>query len=195
MKIHDPAPHDVWHFVIGGFLQDRDEVNGVLRLWDRLSKRAGPHVHVRLLEWHDDMEEVAQQVAIVKLLHDAPCRVTIDGFSFGGGWGAPRLARALDRRDIRVSRMNLCDPVYKHPLWLLWLLSLSPWRKIRIPANVDHVDYFLQRNGRPMGHELVAEGERTTIAPPIFVKGVTHVHMHKLDAWHQRAVANARLVA
>lgn len=196
LTLHDPKPHDVWHIVIGGFTQDRGEATGVLRLWDRLQTLAGPHTHVLLLEWHDNMAEIAEQIAAVRQLHDAPCRVTIHGYSYGGGWGAPRLARECAKRSIRVARMTLCDPVYKHPLWVLWILSLSPWRVIRIPANVERVDYFCQSHSIPRGHRVVADDPRkTAVAPPIEVANVRHVLMHLHMPWHDLAYASARWVA
>lgn len=195
MKLYDPKPHDIWHFVIAGNLQDDYELNGCLRCWDFLLPLRSRHVHVELLEWHANMRDVAEKVAAVKLLHDAPCRVTINAYSWGGGWGAPRLARELGKRGIDVLRMNLCDPVYRHPLWCLTWLALVPGRLISIPANVHLVQSFVQKNSLLRGHRVSAEGIHTTIAPPVEVAGVTHVNMHKLEAWHAQAVANAKEVA
>ena len=115
-------------------------------------------------------------------------RVVLIGYSWGGGWRAPRLARALGECARTVHHLILCDPVYRSPWLPTWLpfnpASLTRFPKIPIPGNVERVSWFYQREGRPWGHEPVAEEPLVTrVEAGIHLPGYRHDGIDDADEY------------
>jgi hypothetical protein len=56
--------------------------------------------------------------------------------------------------------------------------------KIKIPPNVHEVFSYYQRQNKPQAHELVAQGDKTTIHQRIQLSGLTHQYMDDSEIFH-----------
>lgn len=155
-----------------GFRESWQEPSGQETLW--LALRDFTSYDVWLLPpaaWNSDVKATA--ALIDRHLDDDGVIVSL-GYSWGGGWRAPRLARALDALGRSVKHMILCDPVYRSPWMPSWLplnpLSLTRLPTISIPRNVERVTWFYQRENRPHGHTPVAVNPLTIVEPGIQIK-------------------------
>ena len=182
------APITHWHYVISGFLQNRGTYDGSLDLWRKMcSAHHGPDERVELCPWNTRWDAEAEFV--YRFRNGCPV-VTIAAYSWGAGWGAMRFARELGKRGIVVRSMVLSDPVYRHPLLAMRWLTLFRFPVIRVPANVQDVRWFRQRDDWPSGHELYAEGEGTHIYDPVEAD-CGHLLMDELPAFHAAALEEA----
>jgi hypothetical protein len=68
---------------------------------------------------------------------------------------------------LEVQYAVLSDPVYY--AWWFPVFAFSPFRKIAIPPNVHHVEYFIQRQNHPRGAILKATG-KTFVAGPYLLE-------------------------
>lgn len=169
-----------------------------MRLSEHLHRElnGNPDARVWFREWNSPWKEIAGHIALIRKtqLYPALFQVRIYAHSWGGGWGAPRLARALQRDPwpIPVPKMILADPVYRHPLWSLSWLSMFPGREITVPSNVGEVIYFLQDKQKPMGHRVVAEQERCTkVGEPTVFHDKVHGEMDEIKEFHEACVQAA----
>lgn len=181
----------VWHVCISGFRQNAGRVNGVLRLWrERIRLLTDGDTYTCYRPWDSDWRELASFINLTRE-PGRPLRVGIYGFSYGAGWGAMQLARALRRSALSVDAMVLADPVYRHGLRSLAWLSLVRCPVIRVPSNVRWVRYLLQRETIPRGHRLIAsEGAGTVIERPRIVR-LPHIAMDDYLGWHELAEETA----
>lgn len=180
----------VWHLVISGFTQTLRQPSGCQYLWDamRRSKRPGVNSACMLYPWNADWRGVAELVWRFRPC-DRPPRVFCYAYSWGGGWGFPRLSAELGERDIEVTHAVLCDAVFRPHCRALAFLALTPGRKILVPANVREVTWFRQRTGLPMGHDVVAaDPKQTRVHPGILVPGVTHHYMDDEWCWWNKCL-------
>ena len=187
-----------WNICIGGFLQHEGKPTGMVRLWRLLGlKRSGPNSQVLLRSWSDNFADLAE--LIFRMRNGADPDICIHGYSWGG-FSATVLARELQRRNLRVRCLVLCDPVYRHWYKLGQWRALMPWSEIEIPANVDEVYWFRQNRNLPRGHELVPEPVRlngirqpvgrTVIHPPVWLE-CDHAYCDDSSEFHLMSLARS----
>ncbi len=150
------------HICITGFRQRHGSVStGLVDIWNELRTTfQDPHSHVACHSWSADWDDVVDVIA--RFAGERPPEVRIYAYSWGAGHGAMSLARALQRRKLRVSLMVLCDPVYRSRHWWGRWLALVPsewlggWPRIVVPANVRRVTVCRQSRSLPRGHLVEA---------------------------------------
>lgn len=178
----------VWHVVISGFTQGLGQPNGAQLLWSMLR---GAHQNgravVELFPWNADWSHVAEWIWRFRPL-ERPVQVFVYAYSWGGGWGFPRLARELGKRAIEIQTAVLSDAVYRHPLRSLAWLSLCRRPRIAVPPNVREVHWFFQRKNKPAGHQVVAADAKRTKIHDGRQAWATHHYMDDLPAWYQTAI-------
>lgn len=113
--------------------------------------------------WKEDWEKLATRCAL-----DGVVDVIIIAYSWGAGWAAQRLSRALESFGICVTVQVLMDPVYR-PLWIpAWgpanifgFRALMPGAAtIAVPDNVQLVLGIRQASSLPMGHAIRHHGRK-----------------------------------
>lgn len=142
--------------LVSGFRQDHRRLTGMDVLLQSLLPFQAPDSWLDYVPWDHDMAGLA---AFMHRHAALDAEINVAAYSWGAGRGAVRLAEELRERGRRVSRMVLCDPVYRRPWVPTWFNAL-PWsltegRTIRFPATVDQVEWFYQRNDKPAGHRPV----------------------------------------
>lgn len=180
----------VWHVVISGFTQTLGHSNGVQSVWGaiRLAVPDCREADCLLLPWNANWPEIAEFIWQFRPA-DRPPRITVEAYSWGGGWGFPCLARELGKRGIDIEHAVLCDAVYRSPWRLLAWRSLTRRPKIVVPPNVREVSWFYQRTGLPMGHQVVAaDSQATKIHDGVELPGVTHHYMDDQPAWRRKCL-------
>ncbi len=177
-------------YSISGFRQNSLRENGseLIQRHVLAPLRTLPGVDVQpVRNWSDDWIGLAARAA-----RDGVTRAIIFGYSWGGGWGAPNLAKHLGKFNVRVIHIGLCDAVYR-PTWLpTWLpanifafRALVPsWPKIRIPAHVEEIRAIRQNTSLPAGHRLQWRGQ--TYAP-ILIES-THQAIDESAAWRRMVI-------
>lgn len=187
------------HECISGFTQTERRCHGVLKLSEYLHELGfNNHVsRVQLRPWNSDWSSVAENTWLLEQHHRARVVVNIYCYSWGGGWGAVRLARELKKRGIVVHFIVACDAVYRHPLLLMRWTSLLgrnyPWSpRIRIPSNVTHVKPYHQKQNRPQGHQIVGDADFSGCIWDSVELDRTHQFMDDAPEWHGACVGAAR---
>lgn len=186
-----------WHVPISGFMQDVERESGTEKLWRKLrqSSAVGPEsslVHPQ--EWNANWRSLAEfiwrnsQTWQKDENGDNGCRVYIYAYSWGCGHGMVRLSQELQKRGIIVGHAVLCDPVYHH-FWRPWRgLFHASWNPpIRVPANVQVVDWYYQRQDRPQGADLMACAATTQINQGIELNR-GHAWMDDAAEYHGRVM-------
>ena len=183
----------VWHLVISGFTQTLEKPSGCQNLWEKLrSERSNGETVVDLEPWNADWAGIAELIWRFRPARKPP-RVFCYAYSWGGGWGFPQLAGELLKRGIEIQHAVLCDAVYRPKCRLFLIESLLRSSRVIVPANVREVDWFYQREGLPMGHEVVAaDPEQTDIHPGVQIFGVTHHYMDDQSCWWEKCREVAR---
>ena len=176
----------VWHVVVAGFLQDRGQPNGMVRLWHDLhTAHAAPDTAVVFAAWDADAHALAEQ--IWRLQNARPPTVCLYGYSWGGQT-AVNLARALGDRDLRVRHLVLTDPVCRHRWPVGWWRAFYPAfavSRIAVPPNVDAVHWWRQRNSWPRAGDLTAEDpDQTLVHKARWAATATHKYMDDLREFH-----------
>lgn len=171
-------------YLIGGRSQKTGGDTGMMRLWAMLFRwRAEARIATTAFtfimprEWN---ESVAEMAGLLRR-HGLPAgdrRVIIAGYSWGAGFGAPRLARELGRANTDVDLLILIDPIYRSRLPLAFrLLAFTTWFGISIPANVRRVIIYRQRRDALKGTGVRLKDERRTRIlsdSDLTAAGVTH---------------------
>ena len=80
--------------------------------------------------------------------------------------------------------MVLSDAVYRHSYWLGNWRAMCPFSKIKIPANVEEVTWFKQKQNYPRGHNLKPESDTTKINSPQELK-YKHKKMDESYLFHK----------
>ncbi len=177
-----------WHICISGFLQSEARPNGILRLWlQTIRPLQEPDTFTTYRRWNSPWTSLAEFIQFTR--GSGNLRLGIYAYSYGAGWGAMRLARALRQRGIAVDEMVLADPVFRHGCRSLAWLSLLRGPRIRVPANVQRLTWFYQTTNRPAGHQLLDHAGQPI--PGIHVPGVIHQAMDDLPAFHEACRAAA----
>lgn len=177
------------HQCISGFTQNVHYVHGMLKLSERMRRPESGIVdccerRIYFNRWNDDWAKIAEHYWHVADMHLQSLTICVYAYSWGAGWGAMQLAKYLERAEMKIKVMVLCDPVYRHPKWYLrWLSLMHRDSKlapaIYIPKNVKEVFHFHQRVNVPSGHKLIATGD-TLLRPPIELK---RIHQKMDDSW------------
>lgn len=152
-----------WLILISGFTQSRARPCGIESLWLGLRRIASPATSVQIHSWNNDFDALARFIARCS----APMpRIDVAGYSWGGN-AAVELAGHLDRQQVPVNQLLLCDAVRRTPLMPRWaplsVLSMTRLLTLTVPANVASCTYFTQRRNRPAGHRVIAASRRTRI--------------------------------
>ena len=162
--IREALPIYKWIYVIPGFLQDRGGDTGMVSLWKSLHMMYSDYsTRVELAHWNSDWRAHAE--CINRMSDDQHAKIIIAGYSWGG-YSSTLLAQELSKHGRKVQQMVLCDAVYRHRYWLGNWRAMCPWSKIKIPANVDEVTWFRQKENYPRGHKLKPESDMTKINSP-----------------------------
>lgn len=184
-----------WHIIQSGFLQREDRPTGSVLLWrDFQDKYASSGVSIELRRWNEDMAALAEFIRLFRPPGSRPTICTYS-YSYGGGWGLPRLARELGTRELEIDHAVMCDPVYRHwyPMgaWRAFVPSIPIW----IPESVRRVTWFRQYEDWPRGHDLEAENpDRTKIDPPVILRA-GHVFIDDSDDYRNECHRVASEVA
>ncbi|MGE0605526.1 MAG: hypothetical protein AB7O62_00265 [Pirellulales bacterium] len=185
-------PIDDWHICISGFRQPPGYPSGIQTVWSRLRRaHNNGRVAVEYWEWCAAWDQVAELIWNFRRPGHVP-RVFIYAYSWGGGWGFTRLARALQKRGIEVPTAVLCDPVYCSPLWVGWFAAFLSWKTIRVPANVKRVLHFFQRQNWPRGHRPVAVDPSATLVEPGRELRLEHHYMDDAEEFQSLCVDVAK---
>ena len=176
--------------LISGFTEDEGDMTGTYALEQRLYHLYGADLIVyNVREWKEDMKDFAKRIK-----RDGVENCAIVGYSWGGGYGAQKLANQLIKRDIGVPVMLLCDPVYR-PLWLpTWgIANLLGFRAlvrdsalIKVNDRVGAVEGIRQVHNRPMGHDLWYRGRKKELH---LVVGYEHSEIDNSRVWHDLVVS------
>lgn len=178
-----------WNICISGFLQNKYEPNGFDKLFTKLNQFSNPDTYLLYCPWNSDWKAIAEWIF---RMSDDDVTINIFAYSWGVGYGFTRLARQLEKRNLKVNHAVLSDGVY-YPGVFKWR-ALIPIRPITVPCNVRTVDWFYQSTNTPSGHSLVAEcPEFTNIKDPTFVHGVTHQYMDDLREFHIKCLRIASM--
>ena len=154
-------------YLIGGRSQKTGADTGMMRLWAMLFRwraLAPRHAFTFIMprEWNDSVREMAGLLER-HAVEPGARRVVIAGYSWGAGYGGPRLARELMRRGIAVDLLILVDPIYRSKLPLAFrLLAFTTWFGIRVPANVRAVVAWRQRRDALKGTGLRLDDKART---------------------------------
>lgn len=141
--------------LITGFTQSGRNLSGLELLYDKLIRRLSDHKFISIVtmhEWDDDMKAIAMRESRMR-----PDEIMVVGYSYGGS-SALRLCRHLQTEGLTVSMLGLVDPVYRRFRSIPALSSFLPWKKLRVPNNVEKVCHFFQRQNYPRGHDLKLDG-------------------------------------
>lgn len=164
-----------WCYVITGFLQHSGTRTRQIDTWAALHRAGGPEFRAELRPWNSNWDAEAEFIFRMSPSYDQP-KIAIFGYSWGAGWGAVQLCKALEARGVKVANLVLADPVYRHAYWAGNWRAFVPWVPITIPCNVGEVDWLRQTTTHPMGHDLRAACASTRINPARHLS-VSHVHM------------------
>ena len=147
-------------FTISGFTETEERLTGMEEIQRQLDDqyRHEDRVHVYdLRPWKHNAKGLA---ALAK--RDGITHAIILGYSWGGGYGSPRLAKCLIKEGIKIPLVLLCDPVYRPQ----WLPSLGPANifgfraliprsaVITFPAEIKCISGIRQHNNIPQGHKV-----------------------------------------
>ena len=178
-----------FHIVISGFLQNEGKPNGMIRLWsDLYHENVYEDTLVMMKTWNDNMDSLAE---FIWRMAEDDAVIKVYGYSWGGA-AAVKLARALQKRGLKIKDMVLSDAVYRHSYWLGNWRAFVRCFKIAVPCNVRTVWWFRQRSklGKLSGHDLVASQE-------VFLRqavwcNCSHVYMDDNLLFHNKVLEVAR---
>lgn len=149
-----------------------------------------------LRPWKHDAKGFA---ALMK--RDGISQAIVIGYSWGGGYGSPRLCRELLAVGIQVPQVLLCDPVFR-PQWLpaigpanvFCIRALIPGSAvIKFPAGVGAIDGVRQTRKSPRGH-AVQIGDGKPFDLPLMTRK-TLVHTNIDSSYEFRALVAEKLDA
>ncbi len=151
-------PVTSWILFFQGFLQDEGGRTTLERVHRRVNQRcSGPNTIISIGGWRDNVSDKARRIANWRdeQTGDNP-RVVIVGFSYGG-WSATRVCVELQKHDMPVEALLLCDPVGRFFGHLPSSFSMLDVIPIRVPANVRKLYTWRQKANYPRGGRIVLE--------------------------------------
>ena len=173
-----------WHILITGYQQDLGRPTGMEALWLALRPLSSPETSVQMFPWDADWADVA--AFIDRTSYPFPS-IYVVAYSWGVGHGFLQPAAALERRGLSVAHATLCDGVYKPALRVASWVALTPWPKLRVPANARSVSWFRQSVNRPAGHDVMAaDPSRTQVGGAVELK-LRHDQMDEAPQFQQAA--------
>jgi len=177
-------PINRWCYVITGFLQNAGTRTRMIELWRGLHAVSGHASRAELRPWDSNWDAEAELIMRLSSPNPkTPPTILIFAYSWGAGWGAMRLARALDERGVAVNCMVLSDPVYRHWYWAGNWRAFVPWIPITVPGNVMQVRSFRQAKNWPRAHAIKAALPGfTEVWPPVTINA-THQNMDEAGAF------------
>lgn len=193
-----------FHQIGSGFTQTNDRHNGCLELFLEMRKFSSPEVNVDIREWNADWDARAGMIFLMSeeaRRNNLPIRIHYYGYSWGCGNGYVKFAKALKKRGLKINHAVLCDPVYRSgfiPSWFPnWLqlapLSMTSFMGLKIPyKSTNRVDWFYQRQNRPMGVEPRVCGDDPVVVECMGELQADHQHMDDQKAWQHHALQTIR---
>jgi len=183
-----------WVIPISGYTQGRKQRTGLSDLWLALHKKfTKPKVCIHPVHpWNAEWNTLARFMDVnSERSNGTKPKVAIIGYSWGGGWGAQKLAEQLRICGMQVNRMVLADPVYRSD-WFVgrWRSLMMGWfaPTIKIPSNVLHVQSTRQRINSPRAHDLKPNSPSTRIDRPIEDHRRIHNAMDESDIFKDMAM-------
>ena len=183
------------HLMITGFTERRDEMSaGLGDLWYQIHKRyAGPDTINHLFHWFESPRNVARWIHrhCYNREEGTYPEIQIVGYSFGGQT-AINVCRELDNlANITVRSLTLIDAVRRRTRWPIgWLSAFNRIARLTVPANVQRVDSFIQRQNWPRGHKVTNYlGEEVGQVELMVKHG--QIDSHRIVAAHVLAAADA----
>lgn len=201
-----------WFICVGGFTQTRGTGNGVLALSEKLRRFQNPETNIEFLAWCDDMaamateiDELAKQARAIPGNEKFTPNICIFAYSYGGGYGAPRLVFELWKRGLRVRAIVLSDPVWRFKIpglgrfgrlfeWVAAPISgMTLFGKITFrPKEIGTIFWFYQRQGsfvdgflNPQGREPVCLGAEIHAGELL---DYPHASMDDAVEWHEKCL-------
>lgn len=184
-----------YHICISGLRQRMGQPHGIYMMKEKLVNDChfcNGHSRVYLYRWNSNWDHIAEDLWLVRQRYEVPLLIGVYAYSWGAGWGAMELARALQKFGVPIYKMVLCDPIYRHPRFILRWLSLLKRKHlffgpplIRVPKGVNEVFQLRQEINRPQGHHLIYESDSTKRHRPILLdvcheKADNHKKFHEL---------------
>jgi pimeloyl-ACP methyl ester carboxylesterase len=173
---------------ITGFTQGPARITGQEHLWRKIRLLCNDSATILPpLQWDSDWKAWAAWIA--RNADRLDCRVVVLGYSYGGGWGAVKLAAALDLFEIDVDQLVLCDAVGRSRWKVPNFLNLVSWdwRKVRLPGNVLECRWYFQREAAPFGQEVVAVSDVTRLYSGVQLH-VGHSQMDEAREYHETSI-------
>jgi pimeloyl-ACP methyl ester carboxylesterase len=138
-----------WTCFFSGFTQGEGTPTPLEKIHRRVSQRlAAPDCVVTLNTWRDSVRDRAKRIQ--RWRNGKPPRIVVVGYSYGG-WSANNLCRELQKFDLEVEALLLCDPVgriFGHLPSVFSMLNIIP---LTVPANVRNLWTWRQVYDRPRG--------------------------------------------
>ncbi len=171
---------------VSGLFQDEGELHGTYKIQRDLKEKYSPQVACYdVRTWDHNPKEFASL-----LKNDGITHVIIHAYSWGGGYGAPRLCDELVRQGIVIVCVMVCDGVYR-PKWLpAWgIANLLGFRaiikdsaSIKYHEKVQRIVGLRQIASTPMGHPISWRGMKYS-PTVVFGKNVDHLTIDECDQW------------
>lgn len=191
-----PAPIKNWIVTIPGFLQTRGSAKqGVPLIYHRLYDRFAGPVNLQLETWNSDFTGLAEQIFRLAENGGTQPKIMVVAYSWGGGYGCMALAKELYARGLTIDVAVLSDAVFHfgtrvwHNLGVAQAVAYWPWLDswsrfkrpaITVSPAIREVHWWLQKNSRLRGHELVRKIGKEVIPAENrheITLGTTHTNM------------------
>lgn len=179
-----------WVNFFTGFTQGEGNPTPIEKIHRRVSQRlVAPDVVVTLNTWRDSVRDRAKRIQ--RWRNGKPPRIVVVGYSYGG-WSANQLCWELQKFDLEVEALMLCDPVgriFGHLPSIFSMLDVIP---LTVPANVRSLWTWRQVYDRPRGAKIRLQKEFTALTDDsvnagtiwhadTIKKSIPHVNMDDLN--------------
>lgn len=184
---------DLRVYLISGFHQGRGRWNGSLNMRERLFDQFNGRIRdLTYLPWKSSWKAVAENMWLLKKEAEKDSKTPpvniVAGYSYGGGWGARLLMKYCRPRGVTIRHAILCDPVHRGILSPLGWFGVWP---IHIPANVQNVSLFRQRESFPYGCDIKVQSSDTKVVSDETLE-VGHIYMDDEDRYFTEVVTAVR---
>lgn len=174
---------------ISGFTETDREATGTDLLHREIERRWGRRPDVEVYDLRPWKHDAAGFAALMD--RDDISEAIVIGYSWGAGYGSPRLCREILRHGIRIPLVLLCDPVYR-PQWLpAWgpanvfgFRALFPRSAvIQFPAGVEQILGVRQASTIPQGHRVQIGEEEPFDVKLLRRTCLTHTNLDSSTEW------------
>ena len=174
-----------------GYGQTRGEARGMADTMNRLQEELECYPRIKVYDcrvWKDNGKRQAKEMKRDGITHAINL-----GYSYGGGYGANKLARAEIKCGIRPELVLLCDPVYRNlalpTLFSAIVLcgrSLMPGSaKITYPKEVTWLRGLRQTKNIPSAHDIrKGKKGRTIRLPAVADTNIGHSEIDDCKEWN-----------